>query len=378
MLRSRSKMMLFYATKTIKSILGLRKRYSKKYFGEREYLDPLDIPKYRNQLVKPNIYHPLLIKTLKGSKNKDGKSEQEQIYYIDICRFNQQILPDGFPESSVIGCGGLVKAPNRGAIKYTRTYPGGTFEGRRHIPIHVKWRNSTDIPLMIHLNEGEETKADILYGINNRKGNEVYHLYENNQNSATYWYQGQNKHISLIGFYILRKGKENGGYNYHSMDLPLAKYEYPIIIQDCSFYKDGSFESSGDIIVVNGKAWPSLDLERRQYRFYILNGSISRYFNLMLSNDINFTVIGGDKGFLSSPVSQSEVLLAPGEMVDLLIDFSRQPKGTKILLKNNAKTPYPQGDIPNPETTGQIMRFVIPEYDAISISPVKLPDKLRL
>lgn len=106
--------------------------------------------------------------------------------------------------------------------------------------------------------------------------------------------------------------------------------------------------------------------------------SASGFLNLMLSNKMSMTIIGGDKGLLISPISKKEILLVPGEIVDVLIDFSSQPKGSKIILENAAGTPYRNDYVANPETSGKIMRFLIPETEAISIKPVKLPDKLRL
>jgi hypothetical protein len=326
-------------------------------YGERDYLEPTSIPKYINQLDKPSIFHPMLIKKNYRSNRKE-KLSKEEIYFIDICRFNHQILPQGYPKSPVIGCAGLVNASNRRIIKYARSYPGGTFEGRACIRSNVRWRNKTGVALKMN------SHMDMV----NR----------DNHEPAPYRYYCQNDYMSFYGFYLLRQEKGDIPCNLAIMDLPTTKYEYPLIIEDCSFCKDGSFFSSGEVILVNGKVWPNLDIKRRQYRFYILNGSASRFFRLMLSNEMSFTVIGGDKGLLNSPIRKKEILLAPGEIVDLLIDFSRQPKGRKIILNNNASLPYPVGELPNPETCGQIMRFSIPENDAISISPIELPHKLRL
>jgi FtsP/CotA-like multicopper oxidase with cupredoxin domain len=405
MLQDRSKVLFFYAVNTFSSILRLRQRnIYRKNHGKREHLNPASIPKFKNQLNKPCIYHPMLIKSGHGNKNTTEKTKSEQLYYIDICKFNQQVLPDGFPQTPVIGCGGLASEPNKRRIRYVRTSPGGTFEGKKFIPIHVKWRNKLNIPVSMHIHGGEAPpKYDSLYEGNQGGDKEEFQIYINNQEAAAYWYHGQNdkskvdyNNSGLLGFYMLREAKNDNRNNYGHMDLPTSKYEYPIIIQDCSFYTDGSYISPlqktntsdtkttlvsegryfGDTIMVNGKVWPNLDVERRQYRFYILNGSNSRFFNLKLSNDMNFTVIGGDGGLLPSPVNSNAILLGPGERTDVLIDFSRLPTGSKIILKNDANAPYPFGDSPDIETTGQILRFNIPECEAISISPMKLPDKL--
>lgn len=369
MLRYRSKVLLYYAEISVKNIMGLGKQWSNSYFGVKEHLNPKVIPKYKNKLIKPYIYQPILTGT--------PSTEYERIYFIDICRFKHQILPEGFPKTSVIGYRSLVKVSEGGGTKYLRSYPGGIFEEIRGIPTHMIWRNKTDTPVNMCIHTGRNSYPDILYESDNRN-KEVYHLFLNNREPAMYRYYDQNSSVGLNSLYIINEDKKYNRFALNMMDLPAAKYEYPIIIQDCSFYKDGSFDftqSYGDAVMVNGKVWPSLDVERRQYRFIILNGSSSRYYNLMLSNDIKFTVIGRGKGMLTSSINQSKLHLAPGEKADVLIDFSRLTAGTSIYMTTVDKTGRGE-ESPNHDTREEIMRFDIPENSAIAIRPIKLPNKL--
>lgn len=380
MLRERSKLWTYYLNSTLKDILkiGHKKRY-KILSAQKEVLDPSTIPKYKSQLDKPCVYHPITVKCKKGLK----KSSIEHVYFIDISEFDRQILPDGFPKTRVIGCGGLIKGSKNGGIKYARSFPGGTFDAVRHIPVCIKWKNRLSFPVRMYLHGGERPKAC-----------DEYQVYNNDREPAAYWYysrKDESSHKSLCfgarGFYILGGNKSRLKNNLGHIDLPGDKYVYPLIIQDCSFYSDGSFAIPGDddltgkgffgnAIMVNGTVWPNLNVERRQYRFYILNGSVSRFYNLKLSNGMNVTLLGGDRGLLPSPAKISEILLAPGERADVLVDFSKVPAGTEIILANDAKAPYPDGDMPDHDTTGQIMRFTVPIYEILSIAPLKLPEKL--
>ena len=133
-------------------------------------------------------------------------------------------------------------------------------------------------------------------------------------------------------------------------------------------------EYFGDTILVNGKVWPNLRVDRHQYRFRIVNGSNARFYNLKLSNGMSFTQIGGDGSYLPAPVTLTEALIAPAERIDILIDFSRVPAGTKIILKNTANQPFPGGDPVDPATTGQVMRFEV--RNTPSVHPRALPAKL--
>ena len=82
------------------------------------------------------------------------------------------------------------------------------------------------------------------------------------------------------------------------------QHDIPLIIQDRSFDTTGQIfynlasnpqpnptvhpfwipEFIGDVICVNGKTWPYLNVEPRQYRFRLLNGSNARFYDLTLEN----------------------------------------------------------------------------------------------
>src|SRR5690554_4301802 len=83
-----------------------------------------------------------------------------------------------------------------------------------------------------------------------------------------------------------------------------------------------------------------------------------------LSNGSSFIQIGSDGGLLEEPVVMDEIMISPAERVDVIIDFSAEEVGTNIVLTNDAETPFPFGDAPDPETTGRIMQFrVIPRTE---------------
>jgi FtsP/CotA-like multicopper oxidase with cupredoxin domain len=136
-------------------------------------------------------------------------------------------------------------------------------------------------------------------------------------------------------------------------------------------------EFFGDTIIVNGNAWPNLNVDRHQYRFRVLNGSNARFFNLKMSNGMTFIQIGSDGGFLPKPAQLASLLIAPGERADILVDFSELTPGTKIRLLNEANAPFPGGDSPDPNTIGQIMQFTVPVNSPEPEKPKKLPEKLN-
>jgi spore coat protein A len=103
------------------------------------------------------------------------------------------------------------------------------------------------------------------------------------------------------------------------------------------------------------------------YRFRLLDGSNSRFYDLKFSiqdqnpnqpSDQGFFQIGTDDGLLTKPVPLDHVLIAPGERADVVVDFSKLA-GKTLIVTNDAPAPYPGGSAanPKPQTTGQIMEF---------------------
>src|SRR5262249_54458611 len=135
-------------------------------------------------------------------------------------------------------------------------------------------------------------------------------------------------------------------------------------------------EFFGDVMTVNGRSWPFFEVQPRRYRFRVVNASNARFLQmqLMVENKNGqpgsaagpaIWQIGSDGGFLNAPVNLDagganapHLFLAPAERADIIIDFAGQ-SGKKFVLVNgpNAFAPYPSGDPPDPNTSGQIMEF---------------------
>lgn len=202
--------------------------------------------------------------------------------------------------------------------------------------------------------------------------------YNNNQEAATLWYHDHalgitrlNVVAGLAGFYLLRDADDTGTSS-NPLNLPSGDFEIPLVLQDRSFNADGSLfytpipwapEFFGDVATVNGKAWPNLNVRQCLYRFRLLNGSNARFYNLSFSEkSLSFIQIGAEGGLFNAPAILKELLIAPGERADILVDFSRLAPGTKIILQNSAVAPFPSGK-PRPRAGGsplpQIMQFTV-------------------
>jgi spore coat protein A len=98
--------------------------------------------------------------------------------------------------------------------------------------------------------------------------------------------------------------------------------------------------ATGGVMLVNGAPWPVLDVAARKYRFRILNASNATPYRLALSTGQSLVQIATDGGWLPAPLSHARIDLAPAERVEVVVDFSGCPIGSRVILENRrAKGP---------------------------------------
>src|SRR5512133_1033692 len=160
-----------------------------------------------------------------------------------------------------------------------------------------------------------------------------------------------NVFAGLAAAYILRDANDTGT-EPNPIGIPGGAYEVPLVIQDRQFNPDGTFlyptsdipgatwigEYFGDVMLVNGKVWPFLEVEPRLYRFRILNGCNARIMNLGVGG-ARMWQIGAEGGMWDEPVPVTQLVLAPAERADMLVDFSQIPARTTHI--KNSKPPAP-------------------------------------
>jgi spore coat protein A, manganese oxidase len=379
----------------------------------QELLLPGAVPKFKNPLPIPSVI--------------DATNSGNRLITMTISQFEQD-LGLGLTDAS----GKPVLTTVWG---YNGQYPGPTILAKRDQPIQVRWLNrlvdennqplphllpvdrsiawadpdGEGVPVVTHLHGGHtESASDGLPGAWYTpfaqskgpvfvKGDDIPYYYDNSQEAATIWYHDHtlgitrlNVYAGLAGFYLLTDGVENG--LRRSKKLPNERYDIGLAIQDRMFTTDGQLfypaepevegapmpsilpEFFGNIILVNGKAWPILNVEPRQYRFRLLNGSDSRFYNLKLTNGVKMWQVGSDSGLLPKPVKQDELLIAPGERKEVIIDFSEAGLwGKTIIIRNDAPIPYPDGEqVEENEGAAQIMAFKVdvPLNTAYPLTPV--------
>lgn len=154
----------------------------------------------------------------------------------------------------------------------------------------------------------------------------------------------------LAGGYLLRDRYDSGLAD-NPNRLPAGRFEVPLVIQDRLFRDDGAFlypasdipgatwigEYFGDVMLVNGKVWPHLDVEPGLYRLRLLNGCNARILTLRLPGT-SMWQFGAEGGMWDRPVPVSQLVLAPAERADVLVDFAALA-GHHVQLTNHLPPP---------------------------------------
>jgi spore coat protein A len=179
-------------------------------------------------------------------------------------------------------------------------------------------------------------------------------------------------------------------------DNPKGRWDYgpcatpPAVLPNGSFYKLPTpasvvAEAFFDTILINGGVYPVVSVPPKRVRFRMLNGSQARFYHLNLyPEDLLHPgeakvgtpgpvmyQIGTEAGFLPSvaihnnttplpkfdsvnanPDGPFNLLLAPAERADVIIDFNGVTPGQTFILYNDSVAPFPGGDARNEYFTG--------------------------
>jgi spore coat protein A, manganese oxidase len=139
-------------------------------------------------------------------------------------------------------------------------------------------------------------------------------------------------------------------------------------------------EAFFDTIVINGGVYPKVSVPPKRVRFRLLNGSQARFFHLNLyaedtansgearvgtpgptmyqvgseggflpavaihHNTTPIPLVNADDDTMANPDGPFNLLLAPAERADVVIDFNDAPAGSSFILYNDAPAPFPGGD----------------------------------
>ena len=330
------------------------------------FVDPLPLP-------------PIAKST--GTRANPEKSGEQIPYYRVAMREMRVKLHRDLPPTRVWG--------------FNNSSPGPIFETRSGEPLLVEWanelpvkhflpidytldgagKNVPEVRSVIHLHGGRTGPESDGYPEDwYVPGKSAVAFYPNRQDATALFYHDHamginrlNIYAGLQGMFLIRDAVED------ALNLPSGRYEVPLLICDRYLRKDGQLEYPvsaipgkpwvpevfGNVVMVNGKVMPYLEVEPRKYRLRIVNGSNGRFYRLSFGDGHEFHVIGSDQGLLESPVPLRRLQLSPAERADVIVDFSGLA-GQRIVLGSDSM---------------QIMQFRVAAHGAQDTSA--LPTKLR-
>jgi len=131
--------------------------------------------------------------------------------------------------------------------------------------------------------------------------------------------------------------------------------------------------------------WPKEDVEPRNYRLHLLNGTDSRFMAIQLVEvppgatdftnviqQLPFIVVGSDQGLASSPTPVDTLLSEPGSRYDIIVDFKQVTPGNRVIMKNIGGDEPFGGDIPGPQVYGETDRVMA--FDVVLPFDQAVPD----
>jgi bilirubin oxidase len=177
-----------------------------------------------------------------------------------------------------------------------------------------------------------ETGGSYVYEfeVENLAGTSFYHTHTHEM-TARQVYKG------LAGLITVTDSNEK------KLELPHGEYDLPLVIQDRTFNADNQLiyvhrmpdrmmGFLGSTILVNGKPDTEFAVKSRAYRFRAVNGSNSRIYKLGWDDGTPLIAIGTDGHLLEKPETKPYIMLAPGERVDLWLDFSGLELGSRMVM----------------------------------------------
>ena len=172
--------------------------------------------------------------------------------------------------------------------------------------------------------------------------------YTVNQKACTNWYHphtmdrtANQVYQGLAGLIIIEDSESK------VLDLP-KRYgidDIPLVLQDRNF-SNGQIDYNpsmreimhgytGDSFIANGAISPTLDVEAKEIRFRILNGSNSSVYTLGFSDGRSFKQIATDNAFLEAPVELTRLTLSPAERAEIVLNLSDALHQSIILKEFN-------------------------------------------
>ncbi len=218
------------------------------------------------------------------------------------------------------------------------SYLGPTLKVSNGDSISINYTNLLDETTTMH-GHGMHVPANMDGGPHQKiEPNQTWSAqYTVKQKASTNWYHphlmGKTaKHVykGLAGFIIVEDQE------IQALDLPktYGVDDIPLVLQDRFFDANGQFDYSpsmreimmgykGDTFITNGVFNPYINVEAKEIRLRLLNGSNSTVYNLVFNDGRSFKQIATDNALLEGPITLNQLRLSPGERAEIVVDLTQ-------------------------------------------------------
>lgn len=259
-------------------------------------------------------------------------------YVIEQRAGSAVLLPSG-QASTIWGYNGLLPGPTIHAEAGSRTI----VRMRNRLPAtHPLFGHAFETSTHLHGNASLPQYDGYASDLTPPGYAKTYQYPNSFQPARTLWYHDHAVHNTAPNVYTGLLGQ------YHVHDpverdlLPQRPFDVPMILGDVMFAEDGGLGYDdrdhsglwGDVIVVNGVPWPVMKVQRRVYRFRVLNASVSRSYRLTLTPQSAMHVVGTDGGMVPTAQETAQLRIGSAERYEILIDFAQFAPGQRVELHN--------------------------------------------
>ncbi len=224
------------------------------------------------------------------------------------------------------------------AMTYNGQVPGPTIEAHVGDTVIVHFTNRLEEPTTIHwhglrvpanMDGGPHSQPPIAPGAR-------FDYRFTVDDAGTFWFHPHmNERVQmergLYGAIVVRGASE-----------PRVDAEGVLVFDDLLLDEGGQIAPTGPLLeqhsgreggvsVVNGRSGATLPIRAGQrQRWRIVNAGSARFYRLSLAGH-RFTVIGTDGGPVTTPRTSDELLLVPGDRLDVLVDGTGSPSASATL-----------------------------------------------
>lgn len=305
---------------------------------------------------------------------------------------------DGLLSFDLVAEAQRVKLGDRNAnlLTYNGQVPGPRLEAKPGDTVQIRFTNRLSQPTNLHYHglhiPPTGTGDNVFLKIPPGKSHTYEFQIPQDHPAGTFWYHphyhglvAEQLFSGLAGLFVVRGELD---------DIPeiRAAQEAFLVLKDFALDRRGNIPDPGhmaqmtgrigNLLTANGQFNPSLEISQGGLlRLRLLNASTSRFFWLSLEEH-PFYLIATDGGAISAPVELVDLVLAPGERVEVLVKGDRKPVQYRLLnqpfnpaqgmMGGGRMGDSMMGSSPNRNSTETVATLT---YSG-SIDPLPLPNQL--